>query len=116
MDPPSQLRLLDVMENGVFQLGSEGDIAKHLRFIASSSENLKAKVMQGKFMEDLYERLNTLLIPVPSLRERAAEIPTIGAYLLAEHSTHLKIKNVGISPDALTLSGKLLVAGESEGV
>ncbi|MEI9477712.1 MAG: sigma 54-interacting transcriptional regulator [Deltaproteobacteria bacterium] len=103
LDPPSQFKLLDVMENGVFQLGSEGDIAKHLRFISSSSENLKAKVVQGKFMEDLYERLNTLLIPIPSLRERTGEIPTIAAYLLAEHSTHMKIKKVGISPDALTL-------------
>ena len=103
LDPSSQLKLLDVMENGVFQLGSEGNIAKHLRFISSSSENLKAKVLEGKFMEDLYERLNTLLIPIPSLRERAKEIPTIAVYLLAEHSTQMKIKKVGISPQALKL-------------
>jgi len=58
--PSSQVMLLDVMENGVFQLGSEGTVARRLRFISSSSENLKVKVIQGRFMEDLYERLNTL--------------------------------------------------------
>ena len=101
--PASQVRLLDVMEDGVFQFGPGGDITHRLRFISSSSENLKVKVIQGKFMEDLYEHLNTLLIPIPSLRERAKEIPAIAAYLLAENTTRMKIKKVGISPRALEL-------------
>jgi nitrogen-specific signal transduction histidine kinase len=101
--PPSQLRLLEVMEDGVFQFGWAGDITRRLRFISSSSENLKVKVIQGKFMEDLYEHLNTLLIPLPSLRERAKEIPAIAAYLLAEHSDRMAIKKVGISSRALEL-------------
>jgi hypothetical protein len=101
--PGSQVRLLDVMEDGVFQFGSGGDITCRLRFISSSSENLKVKVIQGKFMEDLYENLNTLLIPIPTLRERVKEIPAIAAYLLAENATRMKIKKVGISPRALEL-------------
>jgi len=103
LDPAGQLRLLEVMENGGFQLGSERTIAGRLRFISSCSDNLKAKVLQGTFLEDLYEHLNTLLIPVPSLRERAGDIPAIAAYLLAEHSTHMKIRKMGISAHALKL-------------
>jgi len=51
LDPAGQLRLLEVMENGGFQLGSERTIAGRLRFISSSSDNLKAKVLQGTFLE-----------------------------------------------------------------
>ena len=101
LTPASQMRLLDVMDDGIFRPGSEGGVTRRLRFISSSSENLKVKVIQGKFMEDLYEHLNTLTIPLPSLRERVKEIPSIALYLLAENATRMKIKQRSISPSAL---------------
>jgi nitrogen-specific signal transduction histidine kinase len=98
-----QLNLLDVMEKGVFQFESERNLAQDLRIICSSSENLMGKVIQGQFLEDLYDRLNTLPIPIPSLRERSKEIPAIAHYLLEEHSPRMKLKKMEISPDALRL-------------
>jgi nitrogen-specific signal transduction histidine kinase len=103
LGPDNQLKLLELIEEGIFQNGIERKIFKHLRFISSSAENLKEKVAQGKFSEDLYYRLNTLSIRIPALRDRAKEISEIAQYILAEHSKKMKIKKVGISDPVLRL-------------
>jgi two-component system NtrC family response regulator len=99
----SQSKLWDLIEDGVFQNGAEKKAIKNLRFISSSSENLKEKVAQGRFSEDLYDRFNTLSIHIPPLRDRAKEIPIIAQYILAEHSKKARIKKMGISNNALML-------------
>ncbi|MEW6375337.1 MAG: sigma 54-interacting transcriptional regulator [Thermodesulfobacteriota bacterium] len=99
----NQLKLLELIEEGVFQNGHEKKTIKNLRFISSSSENVREKVAQGKFSEDLYYRLSTLSISIPPLRDRAKEIPTIAQYILTEHSKKMKIKKVGISNNVLML-------------
>jgi len=98
-----QLKLLELIEDGIFQNGIERKVFKHLRLISTSSENLKEKVARGKFSEDLYYRLNILSIRIPPLRDRAKEISTIAQYILAEHSKKMKIKKVGISENVLKL-------------
>jgi nitrogen-specific signal transduction histidine kinase len=99
----SQSRLLDLIEDGFFQNGTESKVIKNLRFIASSSENLKEKAVQGKFSEDLYHRINTLSITLPALRDRAKEISTIAQYILEEYSKKMKIDKVEISNNVLRL-------------
>jgi signal transduction histidine kinase len=99
----SQSKLLELLEDGVFQNGVEKKAIKNLRFISSSSENLKEKVAQGRFSEDLYDRFNTLSIHIPPLRDRAEEIPAIVRYILTEHSKQMRIKKVGISHNVLML-------------
>ena len=98
-----QFRLLDLMEDGIFEKDSEKRAIQNLRFITSSSENLKEKIIKGKFSEDLYHRLNTLSIHLPPLRDRTKEIERIAQYLLEEHSRTMKIHKVGISNNVLTL-------------
>jgi nitrogen-specific signal transduction histidine kinase len=99
----TQSTLVDLVEDGFFQNGTGNKIIKNLRFIASSSENLREKVSQGKFSEDLYHRLNTLSIYLPSLRDRAKEISTIAQYILEEYSKKMKINKVEISNNVLRL-------------
>jgi nitrogen-specific signal transduction histidine kinase len=99
----SQSRLLDLIEDGFFQNGTESKVIKNLRFIASSSENLKEKAVQGKFSEDLYHRINTLSITLTALRDRAKEISTIAQYILEEYSKKMKIGKVEISNNVLKL-------------
>ncbi len=99
----NQFILLELMEDGIFQNGMDKRAIKNLRFIASSSENLKEKMVQGKFSEDLYHRLNTLSIHIPPLRERPKEIPAIAQYILEEYSKKSKIQKVDISDTVLTL-------------
>jgi nitrogen-specific signal transduction histidine kinase len=99
----NQLKLLELMEEGFFQDGLERKVFKKLRFVSSSSEDLREKVSRGRFSEDLYYRLSTLLISIPPLRERVKEISRIARYLLAEHSKKMGIKKVGISNNVLML-------------
>jgi nitrogen-specific signal transduction histidine kinase len=99
----NQLKLLELIEDGIFQNGNERRVFKNLRIISSSSEDLKQKVVRGKFSEDLYYQLNTLSIYFPPLRDRTREISKIAQYMLAEHSKKMKIKRVGISDNVLML-------------
>jgi len=100
---PIQLKLLELVEDGLFQPGTEKKIIKNLRFIASSSEDLRDKMAQGRFSDDLYHRLNTLSIHIPPLRDRAKEISPIVQYVLEEYSKKMKINKVGISNTVLEL-------------
>jgi transcriptional regulator with AAA-type ATPase domain len=99
----NQLRLVELIEEGFFQNGPEKKYFKNLRFISSSSEDLREKVSQGRFSEDLYYRLSTLLIHIPPLRERGKEIEEIAQYLLDEHSKKMKTRKVGFSHNVLML-------------
>jgi nitrogen-specific signal transduction histidine kinase len=99
----NQAKLLELVEDGFFQNGTEKKVIKNLRFIASSSENLKERVGQGKFSEDLYHRLNTLSIHIPPLRDRAKEISAIAQYILEEYSKKMKIGKLEISGNVLRL-------------
>ena len=98
-----QSKLLELIEEGVFQNEGEKKVTKNLRFIFSSSEKLKEKVAQKKFSEDLYERINTLAIRILPLRDRLSEIPAMAQHFLAEHAKKMKIKKVGISHNVLIL-------------
>jgi nitrogen-specific signal transduction histidine kinase len=102
----NQLNLLELIEEGVFQNGIEKKVIKNLRFIASSSEDLKEKVAQGGFSEDLYYRLRTQSVLIPPLRSRVEEIPSIAQHMLAEHSKEMKIENKDISNNVLRLLQK----------
>jgi nitrogen-specific signal transduction histidine kinase len=99
----AQLRLIELLDEGIFQRGNEQCVLPQVRILSSSSENLKEKVRQGKFSEDLYDRLSPLSIYVPPLRERAQDIPQIAQYLLEEHSKKMKIPKAGISDKVVKL-------------
>jgi nitrogen-specific signal transduction histidine kinase len=99
----SQLKLLELIEDGLLQNGDENKMIKNIRFLSSSSENLKEKIAQGNFSEDLYYQLSTFSIFVPPLRDRSKEISTIAQYILKEYSKKMKIKKVEISNPVLML-------------
>jgi hypothetical protein len=98
-----QLKLLELLEEGYFKDNAEKRIVKNVRWIASSSENLREKVVQRKLSEDLYQRLNTLSIYVPPLRDRSKDISTIARHLLVDYATRMNLKKEGISQNVLSL-------------
>lgn len=76
-----QNKLLRVIqEKEVLRIGATKPIELNFRVIAATNQDLEALVKQGKFKEDLYQRLNVLQITLPPLRERTEDIP-----LLLEH-------------------------------
>jgi transcriptional regulator with PAS, ATPase and Fis domain len=67
----TQVRLLRVLETGeFFRVGSSKVLKTNVRVVAATNINIPDAVGRGKFREDLYYRLNTVPIVVPSLRER----------------------------------------------
>ncbi len=71
----TQAFLLRVLESGEFiRVGSSKVLKTDVRVIAATNVDLLEKVRQGKFREDLYYRLNTIPIRVPSLKERREDI------------------------------------------
>jgi len=71
----TQVRLLRVLETGEFiKVGSSKPEKTNVRVVAATNRNIADLVKQGKFREDLYYRLNTVPITLPSLRERKEDI------------------------------------------
>jgi DNA-binding NtrC family response regulator len=74
----TQARLLRVLESGEFiRVGSSKVQKTDVRVIAATNRDLLQQVEAGKFREDLYYRLNTVPIRVPSLRDRKEDIPLL---------------------------------------
>jgi DNA-binding NtrC family response regulator len=81
MTPGLQAKVLRVIENREIQrVGSPELRQVNVRLVAATNRDLRAEVMAGRFREDLYYRLGMMEIRVPSLAERAGDIP-----LLAQH-------------------------------
>ena len=78
-----QPKLLKIVEEKRFRrLGDIGERRVDVRFIAASNKSLIQLVDQGEFREDLYYRLNTIVLRLPPLRHRKEDIPTLVQQLL----------------------------------
>lgn len=81
MSQAMQVKLLRVLQEGeVMRVGGSGIISIDVRIVAATNESLDQKVEEGSFRKDLYYRLNTLTVVVPTLRERGEDV-----FLLMEH-------------------------------
>ena len=78
-----QAKLLRVLQEGEFErVGGTQTIKVNVRIIAATNRNLEEEVTEGKFREDLYYRLNVMPIQMPTLRDRAEDIPQLSEFLL----------------------------------
>jgi DNA-binding NtrC family response regulator len=91
ISPAMQAKLLRVLqEKEIKPLGDTRTIAVDVRIIASTNQELAAKISRGEFREDLFHRLNVLPLRLPALREHPEDIPFIAAHLLEKHCADLK--------------------------
>jgi DNA-binding NtrC family response regulator len=81
-----------LQENKITRVGSDKDIHVNVRIIAATNKNIRKEIEHNNFREDLYHRLSVILIHVPTLNERAEDIP-----LLAEHFNTLICSEYGMS-------------------
>ena len=85
-----QPKLLRVLQEGEFErLGSTQTLRVDVRVVAATNANLEQMVSEKRFRADLYYRLNVFPIPVPSLRERAADIPALVKHFVAMYAERM---------------------------
>src|SRR6201981_1015594 len=102
MSSLAQVKILRVLEYGEFErLGSERMLTSNARIICASNCSLRDRVRQGKFREDLYQRLNGLTLLIPPLRERLEELPALIAAELRAASLKEGKNITAIHPEAM---------------
>ena len=86
-----QVKLLRVLETSTFRrLGGNRDISVDVRFVFASNKNLQECVTRGEFREDLFHRINLLLVTIPPLRERKEDVmPLAWFFLKTFNSAHI---------------------------
>ena len=112
MSLSAQAKVLRALqENKITRVGSDKDIEVNVRVIAATNKNLQKEIEAGQFREDLYHRLSVIIIHVPSLSDRAEDIPTLADHFIelicAEHGMPKKT----ITPKAVEELQKLRWTG-----
>lgn len=83
LDLNSQVKLLRVLQDRTYEvLGDSRSKTVDVRVVCATNRNLKAMVAENQFREDLYYRINLIIIRLPPLRERADDIPLLANYFL----------------------------------
>jgi len=90
LPPDIQIALLRVLqEREIERVGSDKPIPVDVRVLAATHRDLEKLAKEGKFRRDLLYRLNVVAIEMPSLRERAADIPLLVEYFIARFGKKL---------------------------
>jgi two-component system, NtrC family, response regulator AtoC len=101
--PKLQLDLLRVLEERKLQrVGGNEPIDVDVRIIAATNRDLKKAVVEGKFREDLFYRLNVIPILIPPLRQRREDVPLLVENFVERLAVEMKKRLDGISPEAMT--------------
>jgi transcriptional regulator with PAS, ATPase and Fis domain len=99
-----QAKLLRVLENHSFiRVGETQTTSVNVRIIAATNRDLAKDVRDGGFREDLFYRLNVLIIPLPPLRERKKDIPLLAAFFLTRFTQKTNAHITGMRADFLEL-------------
>lgn len=97
----TQSRLLRILESGEFlKVGSSKVQKTDVRVITATNRNLYELSLNGKFREDLYYRLNTVSIKIPSLRERKEDIPFLFAKFASDAAEKYHMPPLELTPEA----------------
>jgi two-component system response regulator AtoC len=102
MKPETQAKILRVIETKTLRrVGGTTDIKVDVRFIAATNRDLRAAVREGAFREDLYYRLQVVVIDLPPLRERMQDVGLFIATFINEFNQAMGKNIEGVSDEAL---------------
>ncbi|OGW76326.1 MAG: hypothetical protein A3J52_01760 [Omnitrophica bacterium RIFCSPHIGHO2_02_FULL_49_9] len=94
-----QTKLLRVLQAGEFErVGGTKTLYSDVRLVCATNKNLAEWVAQGKFRDDLYYRLNVILLKIPPLREHGNDIPLLANHFLTFFASRNRkhIKNISL--------------------
>lgn len=93
LTPDMQAKLLRVIQDGeCFRVGGSVPIKVNVRVLSATSRDLEQRIEEAKFRRDLYYRLNVVRIHVPSLKERAGDIPALVDHFLTKYGERFEMK------------------------
>ena len=100
--PALQAKLLRVLEDRQFEpVGSNKTRTVDTRIILASNRDLSDEVRQGRFREDLYYRVNVVMIELPPLCERVGDVRLLAEHFLRMYSAQHKRDKLGITDEAM---------------
>ncbi len=100
--PGLQAKLLRVLEDRQFEpVGSNKTKTVDTRIIIASNRNLDEEVRQGRFREDLYYRINVVIIDLPPLRERVGDVRLLLEHFLRMYCAQHNKEKLGITDEAM---------------
>lgn len=101
MPPSLQVKLLRVLQDGMFfRLGGTEQKRVDARIVAATNLDLRKRILDGRFREDLYYRLNVVALPLPPLRERGEDILLLAEHFLELAKERYGRKDITFSPEA----------------
>jgi transcriptional regulator with GAF, ATPase, and Fis domain len=104
MSLETQAKLLRVIQEGEIRPIGANQIKKvNVRIIVAASSDLTEKVAAGKIRSDLYYRLNVVSIPLPPLRERVEDIPTLSELFVSRYAKKHGKNVKKISPETIQI-------------
>ena len=99
-----QAKLLQVLDRGEIRpVGATRTRKVEARVVCATGGDLRERIREGRFLEDLYYRLNVITVRVPSLRERREDIAVLGQHFLNVYSRQMGKTVRGFAPEVLRL-------------
>jgi two-component system response regulator PilR (NtrC family) len=112
LSPAIQVKLLRVIQEKTFtRIGETQERAVDVRFISATNKSLEREVMDGRFREDLFFRLNVIEIQIPPLRERKGDLPLLAHHFLGKYSNELGKNIQKVSTYAMDILSKYTFPG-----
>jgi transcriptional regulator with PAS, ATPase and Fis domain len=104
ISPTVQVKLLRFLEEREFErVGGNKTYKVDVRIVAATHRDLKKKLEDGSFREDLYYRLNVIEIHIPTLRERAGDVALLAHHFLRKFAQANQKQIQGISDMAMAM-------------
>ncbi|MBE0460495.1 MAG: sigma-54-dependent Fis family transcriptional regulator [Candidatus Aminicenantes bacterium] len=108
----TQVKLLRALqEKTIRRVGGTSEIPVDVRIISATNQDLKRKIENNEFREDLYYRLNVISFEMPPLREKKEDIPLLVNYFIKKHCEKVGRKMKRVAPEVMSLFESYLWPG-----
>jgi len=102
MTPWTQVKLLRALqEKKIRRVGGTDEISVDVRIIAATNQDLKQRIKEGKFREDLFYRLNVLSLEMPPLRKRKEDIPYLVSHFVQKYCQKMGRRKKRVAPEVI---------------
>ena len=104
MSPWTQVKLLRTLqERSIRRVGGNDEISVDVRIIAATNQDLKQKIAEGIFREDLFYRLNVISLEIPPLRKRKEDIPLLVSHFLEKYCGKMNRRMKRLAPEVIRI-------------